>query len=338
MYRRFSNVIRVLLFGSLGLILLWLILRNQDIDLIWGNLKKANYFWASMVFVFGFISNIHRSIRWNMLLEPLGYKPKLYNTFIAVLIGYFANLGLPRMGEVFRCSILNRYEKVPLDKSFGTVVTERIIDVISLFICLGIVLLFEFERVKNILFDFIVNPLLKKLTSLIGQTTNVFLIIVIATVFCIVLLFALWRILRKTALYEKLLKVLRGFNEGLQSIRKVKSLPLVILHTTLMWVMYWMMAYLCFRSFDFTSQLTPLTGFVVMVFGGFGFAAPVQGGFGVYHFIVSQTLAQYGVDINNGLSYALLNHSVQTLSVIFFGLIALVALPVINKQKNTTPA
>lgn len=332
MHRRLSNVIRVLLFGSLGALLLWLILRNQNLELIWNNLKKANYFWASMVLVFGFISNIHRSIRWNMLLEPMGYKPRLHNTFIAVLIGYFANLGLPRMGEVFRCSILNRYEKVPLDKSFGTVVTERIIDVISLFVCLGIVLLFEFERVKNIFFEFILNPLLQKTNNLLGHSSNAYVIVSLALVGLLLVLFLTWRLVRKTQLYEKIIKVLRGFNEGLQSIRKVKNLPLLLLHTAMMWVMYWMMGYLCFRAFDFTAHLSPLAGFVVMVFGGFGFAAPVQGGFGVYHFIVSQTLAQYGVEMNNGLSYALLNHSVQTLSVIIFGLIALLLLPVINKQ------
>ncbi|MFN4882255.1 MAG: lysylphosphatidylglycerol synthase transmembrane domain-containing protein [Bacteroidota bacterium] len=334
MYRKFSSVLRVLLFATFGIVLLWLIFRNQDIDLIYTNLKKANYYWASMVFVFGFISNINRSARWNMLLEPLGYKPKLYNTFIAVLIGYFANLGLPRMGEVFRCSILNRYENVPVDKSFGTVVTERIIDVISLFVCLAIVLLFEFERVSNIFYDFIVNPILNKLQSLLGHSANTNLIAMGVLLVLLVLLFLIWKFILKSSYYERIIKILNGFNEGLLSIRKVKNIPLLIFHTAMMWVMYWMMAYLCFNSFDFTAMLSPLTGFVVMVFGGFGFAAPVQGGFGVFHFIVSQTLAQYGVEINNGLSYALLNHSVQTISVILFGLIALIALPIINKPKS----
>lgn len=156
------------MFASLGVLLLWLILRNQNLELIGSNLKKANYFWASMVLIFGFISNVHRSLRWNMLLEPMGYKPKIYNTFIAVLIGYFANLGLPRMGEVVRCSILNRYEKVPLDKSFGTVVTERILDVFSLLICLRIVLIFEFDRVSNVFYEFILNPILNKAKALTG--------------------------------------------------------------------------------------------------------------------------------------------------------------------------
>jgi uncharacterized protein (TIRG00374 family) len=289
-----------------------------------------------MVFVFGFISNIHRSIRWNMLLEPLGYKPKLHNTFIAVLIGYFANLGLPRMGEVFRCSMLNRYEKVPLDKSFGTVVTERIIDVISLFVCLGIVLLFEFERVSNIFYEFIMQPLINKLTSIIGQAANTRIILAALVFVFLIIVYFLWRLIRKTSFYARIIKVLIGFNEGLQSVRKVKNIPMFILHTVSMWLMYWMMAYLCFRAFPFTADLSPIAGFVVMVFGGFGFAAPVQGGFGVYHFIVSQTLLQYGVELNNGLSYALLNHSVQTISIILFGLIALLILPIINKPKTSS--
>ncbi len=331
MHRKLSSTVRIIVFASLGVLLLWLILRNQNLELIGSNLKKANYFWASMVLIFGFISNVHRSLRWNMLLEPMGYKPKIYNTFIAVLIGYFANLGLPRMGEVVRCSILNRYEKVPLDKSFGTVVTERILDVFSLLICLSIVLIFEFERVNNVFYEFILNPILNKAQALTGQSARTTLVLLFGMFLLFVVLFISWRLIRKTAFYERIIKAIKGFNEGLQSIRKVKNIPLLLLHTALMWVMYWMMAYLCFKAFDFTASLSPLAGFVVMVFGGFGFAAPVQGGFGVYHFIVSQTLVQYGIELNDGLSYAILNHSVQTLAVIFFGLISLIILPIINK-------
>ena len=98
--------------------------------------------------------------------------------------------------------------------------------------------------------------------------------------------------------------------------------------------MYWMMAYCCFFAFDFTSALSPFTGFVVMVFGAFGFAAPVQGGFGVYHFIVSQTLTQYGVAVENGMAYAILAHAAQTIAVIIFGLFALVLSPFINRKKE----
>jgi hypothetical protein len=231
--------------------------------------------------------------------------------------------------------MLQQYEKVPLDKSFGTVVTERIIDVISLFICLGIVFLFEFERVSHIFYEFIISPMFSRISSLTGQTVNTTLLIVGLIIILIGISYIVWKVIRRTALYSRMIKILQGFNEGLQSIRRVKSLPLVILHTASMWVMYWMMAYLCFKAFDFTAALSPIAGFVVMVFGGFGFAAPVQGGFGVYHFIVSQTLAQYGVELSNGLSYALLNHSVQTISVITSGLVALIILPIINKSEPT---
>ena len=306
-------------------------LRGQDLKLIGENLAKANYKWALLSLAFGFVSNVNRSARWNMLLKPLGYKPRFVNTFIAVMVGYFANLGVPRLGEVMRCTILNRYESVPMDKSFGTVFTERVIDVICLVICVCITLLVEFDKVGGIAMDFIVAPLASKFTD----ATLTFYVL-IAGVFAMLLglVFVAFKYFSHTAVFGRIKNVLRGFAQGIQSVRRVDNIGWFLFHTVCMWTMYWMMAYVCFFAFDFTATLNVFTAFVIMVFGAFGFAAPVQGGFGVYHFIVSQTLTQYGVSQENGMSYAIMAHAAQTVAVIIFGLIALVALPFINRKKE----
>jgi glycosyltransferase 2 family protein len=329
--KNLSSVLRVAFFLGLGVLLFWLVLRNQNLELIGQNLAKADYKWALLSLVFGFVSNINRSARWNMLLKPLGYKPRFINTFSAVIIAYFANLGLPRLGEVTRCAILSRYEGVPMDKSFGTVFTERVIDVLCLFICICITLFVEFDKVGGIAMDFIVTPMTDKFSN----ATYTFYILLIGIV---VMLFGVvyvgWKYFSHTAVFAKIKNVMRGFAQGIQSVRRVDNIGWFIFHTVCMWLMYWMMAYMCFFAFDFTSGLSPFTAFVVTVFGAFGFAAPVQGGFGVYHFIVSQTLTQYGVAQENGMSYAILAHAAQTVAVIVFGLVALVALPFINRNKE----
>ena len=331
MNKTLSAVLRIAFFLGLGILLFWLVVRNQNIELIGQNLAKANYFWAAMSLVFGFVSNVNRSARWNMLLKPLGYKPRFINTFSAVIIGYFANLGLPRLGEVTRCAILSRYEGVPMDKSFGTVFTERVIDVICLLACICITLFVEFDRVGGIAMEFIVTPL----TSRFTDASYTFYILTLGIVVMLIgLVYVALKYFSHTAVFSRIKNVLRGFALGIQSVRRVENIGWFIFHTVCMWVMYWMMAYMCFFSFDFTASLSPFTGFVVMVFGAFGFAAPVQGGIGVYHFMVAQTLVQYGLSSDDGTAYAILAHAAQTVAVIIFGLIFLVGLPFLNRKKE----
>lgn len=341
MNKALSSLLKILVFAGLGILLFWLVVRGMNFQLIATNLENADYKWIPLIVVIGFISNVNRSIRWNMLLKPLGYRPRFINTFCAVIIGYFANLGLPRLGEVSRCAILNRYEKIPMDKSLGTVFTERVIDVITLFVCLLIVLLFEFDRVNKIVGEFILNPLANKFNAFANNSNTFYVIVLTAFLLSITTIYIGWRYLRNTIFYTKLMNLLKGFAEGIASVRRIEKPWLFLFHTISLWTMYWLMAYVTFKTLGFTYHLNLGVGFVVMVFGAFGFAAPVQGGFGVFHFIVSQTLVQYNIALENGLSYAILSHATQTLIVILFGLIALIFLPIINRKKefiHETPA
>ena len=129
MKQKIISILRILFFLGVGILLFWLVIRNQNLDEIKAKLQHANWWWPVLALFFAFISNIFRSLRWNMLIHPLGYKPKVKNTFGAVMVGYLANLAIPRLGEISRSAVLGNYEKMPFNKVFGTVVIERIIDV-----------------------------------------------------------------------------------------------------------------------------------------------------------------------------------------------------------------
>jgi uncharacterized protein (TIRG00374 family) len=327
--KKILDIVKLVLFAGIGIFLLWFATRKFDFVELGNKLKSADYKWALFALIFALVSNVNRSIRWNMLLKPLGYNPRIINTFCAVLIGYFANLAVPRLGEVSRCAILNTYEKVPIDKSLGTVVTERIIDVITLFACLLLVLVFQFDKVSSITSKYIINPILGKLSIL---SDNKLILAVVLVIGSLLIFFAL-KMLRKSQFYIKLIKTLKGFAEGISSVTKLETPWLFLFHTVMMWVMYWMSAYITFFAFPFTASLGLGIGFVVMVFGAFGFAAPVQGGIGTYHIIISLTLLQYGISEIDGFSYATLGHATQSIAVILFGTASLILLPIINRKK-----
>ncbi|MEO6167708.1 MAG: lysylphosphatidylglycerol synthase transmembrane domain-containing protein [Chitinophagales bacterium] len=332
MKQKIISALRVLLFAAVGGFLFWLVIRNQNLEQIKSKLESANWWWALLALVFGFFSNVFRSLRWNMLIHPLGYRPKVKNTFGALMVGYLANLAIPRLGEVTRSAILSNYEKIPMNKMFGTVVVERVIDVLTIFFLLFLVLLMEFEKMSSMAEDYVFAPIGEKVAFLLSQGI-VFYALVIG-VFA-ALLFASWFFLvriRRTKYYLKLKDMLRGFLDGLKTIGNLKNRNLFLLYTTLIWLMYFLMSYVCFYCFPATSSLGWVAALAVMVFGAFGWAAPVQGGFGTFHVIVTQALFLYGIANDDGLAFAILNHATQVFGMLVFGGLALIVLPIINRK------
>ncbi len=287
-----------------------------------------------LALIFGFISNVFRALRWNMLIHPLGFTPRLINTFGAVMVGYLANLAIPRLGEISRSALLANYEKAPMNKIFGTVVVERIIDVLTLFLLLFIVLLLEYGKLSNMASTYVFQPIEIKLKPLFSQ--GILFYVFAAALFALVL-FASWFVflrLKSTSYYLKLKGMMRGFVDGIRTIGNLKNRNLFLLYTILIWFMYFMMSYLCFFSFQNTSGLGVVAGLAVMVFGAFGWAAPVQGGFGTYHAIVTQSLLVFGIGNDDGLAYAILTHATQVFGMVVFGLLSLLVLPVLNRKKK----
>jgi glycosyltransferase 2 family protein len=305
-----------------------MVYKDQDFKRIKSILTNdVNYFWIVVSLFIGLLSHISRTIRWNLLIEPLGRKPRLLNTFLAVMVGYLMNLALPRMGEISRCGVIARYEKISFTKLVGTVVTERLIDVLMLLILLIIVVLTQFGQVLEFLNN---NPgVNEKLQKVIFSP-----ILIGGLVFFLAILWISRHKIRESSLTKKVMGFVRQFVEGFRSIGKMKKKGSFIFHSVFIWVMYYLMTYLIFFSFGFTSHLGPLAGLTVFVLGSFGMVAPVQGGIGAWHFMVIEGLALYGVDKADGKVFALLAHGTSTLMLIVLGLIGVIALPFVNERED----
>ncbi|HLG34416.1 MAG TPA: lysylphosphatidylglycerol synthase transmembrane domain-containing protein [Bacteroidia bacterium] len=323
--------LRFLLFLSIGAALFYLALRETDLKKMMTELKHAHYSFVFISLVFAMIAFASRAYRWNMLIHPLGYKPKFSSAFYSLMFGYLANLALPRLGEVSRAVALNRAEKIPLDAIIGTVIAERAIDLLMLFLCIVLALIVQFDRIYSFLNDNLIQPLAGKISNTFHSPA--FMPVVIGAVIILSLgIFMLRKRKFSSTLAEKTNQFFKGIWQGLLTVIKLKSHSAFIFHTVLIWFLYWLVSYICFFSLNATSVLDMKAGIFVLVVGGLGMTAPVQGGIGAYHWIVTQGLLMFGIEATDGLSYATLVHTSQTLLVILVGAISFLMLSVFNKK------
>lgn len=346
------NLLKFLGFLGLGLSIMYLLYRSQNkayqaqcaldgvpaedcslIDKVLTDFANANYFWLLMVILLFMISNLSRTARWHMLIRPLGYQPRFVNGLGAIMIGYFANLGIPRIGEVARAGVLARYEKIEVEKVMGTIVVDRIIDVLSILIVTVLALILQYRQIWSAVRDLLDLSTLIKL----GVAGAIALLISVA------LFFLFRKKLEQTRIYQKIVSILKGFVEGLATVRQLDRPWLFLLHSVNIWLMYYLLNYLCFFAYEPTSDLSPLVGLVTFVFGGWGIVIPTPGGMGSYHFLVQVALGIYGVSSPDSFSYAMIAFiTVQIGASAIFGLISLLLLPFINQgyqpahAKNTT--
>ena len=330
MKKKLANTIKFLLFFSVSSFLFWWVYREQNTaELLFTIKNKVNYYWIAFSLFFGLLSHISRTIRWNLLIESLGKKPRTINTFLAVMVGYFANLALPRMGEISRCGIISKYEDISFSKLVGTVVLERVLDIIMLLIFLLIALSTQF----GVISDFFTNnpQVSENLSNVFASSYTLYVIISIS-----IAIWALKKKFKDTVVFKKIDNTLNNFSDGFKTIKKLDNKWPFILHTVFIWIMYYLMTYICFFSFGFTSNLPAIAGLTVFVMGSFGMVAPVQGGFGAWHFMVIGTLLVYLPNVANieslSKSFALVVHSAQTAMIIIVGALAVIALPIVNRN------
>lgn len=291
--------------------------------------READVFWLCMVLLTYLLSNVSRAIRWKSLIKPLGHDVSFWNSFHSIMLGYFANLGLPRMGEMLKPISLSRYEKIPFEKVMGTVVTDRILDFLMLFIVIGIALASEFDILWSWLNENM--NLTEKGQSIFGNPIVQGILVVGVLAGLGVLIFR--KRLMATNLYRKVEKIILGFWEGVISIRKVDNLAAVLGHSVFIWLMYFSMTWLCMFAFQPTEHITMIQGLMVFVFGALGMVVPSPGGMGTYHLMIMAGLTIYGVEAVDGFSFAnILFFAIQIFGNILFGIIALIALPIINRD------
>jgi len=332
---RLRKVIQYVISLAFAVALLYWVFRKQSWEDILGRITEVEWYLIVISLALGLISHLVRAYRWNLLLDPLGYRPPIGHTFLAVLMGYIANLAVPRLGEVARCAFLDRKSGVPVATGFGTVVMERLLDVLCILVLTVVVIGLEFTRVLG----FFQEQFLAK-----GQSFNLssWVWITLGLMLIAGLVFLWWffrkggrEVLKRQPIYQKLEPILLKFLEGIVSIRKLNHPGRFWAATFLIWLFYYLMTYLVILAYPATSHLGILVGLAVLVVGGFGMAAPVQGGFGTYHFLVANFLLIYGITIEDGVTLAAVFHTSQTILVIVVGSLALLIGLIIPRHAKT---
>lgn len=350
MKKRILSLLRFLLFVGIGATILYLMYRSQQaayldqcrqdgvaaadcslLDKLLADFRSASTFWLGMTLLAFSISNLSRAIRWNMMLRTFGARPRLVNAFLTINLGYFANLGFPRLGEILRPAAMARYEKIRLERVVGTVVAGRAVDVVMLLIITGVALLLGREKLWNRAVE------LADIGDKVGFLPQ--LLLGGGAVGLLLVALAWWqrKAIIASALGQKILGVVQGFGEGLRTIARVESPFLFLCHSLNIWLMYILMTWFVILAFGPTAHLGLEPSLVTFVSGGWGIVIPSPGGMGAYHFLTREALFLYDVPRLEGFSWA--NISFFTINIgcnVLIGAIALLSLPAINR--NYTPA
>nr|WP_298996656.1 lysylphosphatidylglycerol synthase transmembrane domain-containing protein [uncultured Allomuricauda sp.] len=281
-------------------------------------IKSADPIWVFLSIFIGILSHVSRAIRWNYLLEPLGYRPKLINNILIILTSYFANTLVLRSGEILRATALNTYEKVPFEKGFGTIVTERIVDVIMLLLVITAALLVQTDVILGILEE---NGI-----GLVGS-----LVLLLAGVLGLVI--AIRLIKKSTSSFALKIKTfLNGLLDGVMSIFKMKHRGAFIFHTFFIWACYIGMFWVIKFTVPETTEL-PLGAFLVAFVAGAFAMATTNGGLGLFPIVVTAALSVYGISKTSGDAYGWIMWTAQTLMVVVFGTISFMVLPLLNRNR-----
>lgn len=279
--------------------------------------KEADYTFVILSVFFSLLSHISRAYRWNFMLEPLGYKPKILNNFMAVYVAYIMNIFIPKSGEVSRAVIINKYEDVPFDKAFGTIISERVVDVLFLFGFTGIALLLQFEKLSSYLLS--VMPL-----NTIYKIGGVLLVLLV--LFLLILKFS------KSPIVKKVLHFFSGLKEGVLSVLKMKKKVPFIIHSFIIWGLYLLSFYTATFALNETATIAFSTLIITFVVGSFSFAF-TNSGFGTYPFFVAGILAIFSIPETVGTAFGWIVWTSSIASIVFFGGLSLLILPFYNKEK-----
>ena len=308
---------------ALGVFLIWYSISKlspSDIQSIKISFKTANYWWVVVSLILGAFSHLSRAYRWQFLLEPLGYKPRFANSIMAVLIAYLLNLFIPRSGEIARAASIKKYENIPFEKAIGTIVAERVADVIMLLIIISIAFSLQTELIGSYLFK---ND----------EGSSIYSKLFMFVVLPLIGLTSYWYFKKsKNPIIIKIISFINGLIEGAISILKMRKKWKFIFHTVFIWLMYVLMFYAVTFALPETTNLpfgAIIVGFVV---GGLSMAL-TNGGLGTYPVFVAGALVLYKIGMNPALAFGWIMWTAQTVMVILFGGLSFLMLPIYNKGK-----
>ena len=310
-----KKVLKIVLPLALGSFLVWYSLSDISLEILGNYFKEAKYSFIFLGLFFGILSHLSRAYRWKFMLEPLGFKPKFTNSILAVLVGYLVNLAIPRAGEISRATVMTNYEKIPFEKAFGTIVAERIADLIMMLSIVAITLFVQY--------DFIYDLLTKNFNPL--KISVGFAILIVG--------FYIFTSFVKKATSGFLLKIktfVSGLIEGVTSIFKMKNKWAFIFHTVFIWAMYVAMFWATIPAIEGLN--VPFGGILIgFIAGGFSIAA-TNGGIGLYPIAVASALALFDIPAETATAFGWIMWTAQTAMIVIFGGLAFLLLPIYNKN------
>ena len=314
---------------------MWFALKGMEFKKIAGYFSKANYLWVFAASIFGILAYWFRAIRWNLLLEPMGYEISRSNSFWTISFGYLMNLTIPRSGELARSTALFGVENVPVEKSFGTIILERVVDLICMMGFLGLTLIFKYKAFVAF-YDYVTKQ--KEQSGVESSNSKLYIVAGIFAVFAI-LFFLFRKKLSQFSIYQKVIDFGKGIIHGLTSIFKMKQKGKFIAYTLGIWVSYYLAAYLVCFALPETSQFTFADGFFIIVVGTLGMMVPASGGIGAFHFALKIGIMALFLSMGKkpeeggevGLSYAFISHTMQLVIMLVMGVISI---PVLAKARN----
>jgi uncharacterized protein (TIRG00374 family) len=319
--KKFKKFLKISIPLFLGIFLVWYSLQSstaQERESLWQSIVDANKFWIAVSFVLGTLSHLSRAYRWKFMLEPMGYTTRLPNRFMAVMVAYLANFGIPRSGEVLRAATLTTYEKVPFEKGFGTIISERVADLLILMLIIGVALILQTDDLLGYLHDQNIKPM---------NTLLIFLGLVgLGVLGLTVIKRSNW------GPFKKIKKLVKGLLEGMRSILNMRQKWAFIAHTIFIWSMYLCMFFVIKLSVPETADATPGTILAAFVVGSFAVSA-TNGGIGVYPLAVGGILMFFGIESHAAEALGWISWATQTAVVLLFGGLSFILLPLFNNRK-----
>ncbi|MBE50410.1 MAG: hypothetical protein CMP51_01835 [Flavobacteriales bacterium] len=319
---RNKTIVKIILSLFLAMWLYYFIFFRDNPELVLEHMfsiPNESYLYIFLTILFGWIAYVIRGFRWLGLIKAIGHETTIIKSVAAVSFGYFVNLVLPRGGEIARCTSIYKTDKIPVDKLLGTILIERVIDMIILIFLIIISLVLNYDIFLEI-FD--------RTESSTRSPINPFGIVIVL-IFAIIFVF--WRRIKSLKLYSKLVGFLLGIKEGFVSIKNLDSKKTFWAQTALIWVMYFLMTFVCFFILPETTSLSLNDALLILVVGGLGMVVPVPGGVGSYHYLVMIALVSLGIgeysityakEYNPALLFPFIIHLSQTFLAIISGIIS----------------
>ncbi|MEK9565702.1 MAG: lysylphosphatidylglycerol synthase transmembrane domain-containing protein [Flavobacteriaceae bacterium] len=318
--KKIKSLLKLILPLTIGLFFVYLSYNTtseEERKLIYTYVQKADLRFVMLSVFFGVLSHLSRAYRWKFLLSPLGYQPRFINSVLAVLIAYIANLGIPRSGEILRATTLSSYENIPFEKTFGTIVAERLVDLLILLIFVLTALVLQFDIIWSVLAEKKISP---------AQLLLVFTLFAVG-----------YLAVKKLFVRSQHPVVLRiknfflGLTEGILSLKTMPNKGVFIGHTLFIWIMYLAMFYVIKWTVPATASLGLSAILPAFVVGGLTISA-TNGGVGIYPFSVALVLSTFGISNESGLAFGWIMWTSQTLMIILFGSLSFFVLPLVNRH------